>query len=116
MMSTSPLRNAASLAAGSSSSTNFTSRPYFCLYCDAGPGSSPSLNTMPGEWPAQVLMATTSGRVKRPDWPSATVDTPVDPALRFGSGGAFFSASKSLDDTPGAVDVDDPCLPVAHSR
>ena len=31
MMSTSPLRKAASLAAGSSSSTNFTSSPYFCL-------------------------------------------------------------------------------------
>ena len=31
MMSTSPLRNAASLAAGSSSRTNFTSRPNFFL-------------------------------------------------------------------------------------
>ena len=40
---------------------------------------------MPGVWPAQVLMPTTSGReLAGADCPSATFETPVDPALRFG--------------------------------
>ncbi len=48
MMSMSPLLNAASFAAGSSSSTNFTSSPYFVLYCEPPFGSRPLLKTMPG--------------------------------------------------------------------
>src|SRR5580765_2949585 len=116
MMSTSPLRKAASLAAGSSSRTNFTSSPYFCLYCDAALGSSPPLHTMPGACPAHVLMATTSGRESRPDCPSATDDTPVEPALRLGSGGAFFRASKSVEVTAALGDAAPSCLPTDHSR
>src|SRR5207302_4845411 len=66
MMSTSPLRNAASFAAGSSISTNLTSMLNRLRYCEPGPASNPSLKTMPGAWPAQVLMATTSVRFNLP--------------------------------------------------
>ena len=63
----------------------------------------PPLETMPGAWPAQVLIATTSGRDSLPDCRRApTLETPVDAALpRSGSGGAFFSASKSSALTAG---------------
>jgi len=46
-----PLRNAASLAAGSSSSTNLTSVLNFFLYIEPAFGSIPLLKTMPGELP-----------------------------------------------------------------
>ena len=117
MMSTSPLRNAASFAAGSSMSTNFTSRPYFLRYCDELLGSRPLLKTTPGACPAQVLMATTSGRSSFPPPVRLTGETPFEPASRDGSGGAFLSAAKSVEVTllPPAVVV--PLLPaVAHLR
>src|SRR4029077_1261087 len=96
MTSTSPLRKAASLVAGSSKSTNFTSSPYLVLNCEPGLGSMPLLKTMPGEWPAQVLMATTSGRSSLP--PASAVlagVTPSEPLPRSGSAGALPRASKS---------------------
>src|SRR6266498_3507508 len=54
---------------------------------------------MPGAWPAHVLMATTSGRSSFPDAPRETGDTPLDPASRDGSAGAFFSASNAVSST-----------------
>jgi hypothetical protein len=54
---------------------------------------------MPGAWPAQVLMPTTSGRLSVALEPNAAVVTPVEPTSRPGSPGAFFRASKSSDDT-----------------
>ena len=53
---------------------------------------------MPGEWPAHVLMATTSGRFSFPP-ATLTLFTPLTVASRDGSAGAFFSASKSFDET-----------------
>ena len=108
--STSPFRNAASLAAGSSSSTNFTSNPYRLRKFDAAFASRPALNTTPGAWPAHVLMATTSGRVSLPPPESATPVTPAAPVLRAGSAGALPSASKSL--RPTSCDT---CVPAGLS-
>ena len=60
----------------------------------------PFAATMPGAWPAQVLIATTSGRLSLPEPASAAPDTPAAPLPRSGSGGAFLSALKSSDETP----------------
>ena len=72
---------------------------------------------MPGAWPAQVLIATTSVRLSFPPEARETAETPLEPASREGSGGAFLSALKSLDVT--LSDDDDalePDAPVAHLR
>src|SRR5260221_1582863 len=55
----------------------------------------PLLKTMPGECPAQVLIATTSRRLNRPEPEIAPALTPVEPLPCSGSGGAVFRFSKS---------------------
>ena len=60
----------------------------------------PALKTTPGAWPAQVLMATTSGRPSFPEPVSAAPVTPSEPFPRSASAGAPLSASKSAESTP----------------
>src|SRR6185369_7039884 len=57
--------------------------------------SMPPAETIPGAWPAHVLMATTSGLPSLPDDESAAGATPEAPLPFSGSGGAFLRASKS---------------------
>src|SRR5450755_4707709 len=78
-------------------------------------GSRPLLNTIPGECPAQVFIPTTSGRFSLPLLASVEPETPVEPVLRDGSGGAFFSASKSPAETAGCTWLAD-CSAPAHLR
>src|SRR3954466_14491865 len=76
----------------------------------------PLLKTMPGEWPAQVLMATTAGGAGLP-LPTAALaaETPSEPLPRSGSGGAFFSESKSPWLTASPLAFGLPFEPVAQS-
>src|SRR6476646_8123458 len=76
----------------------------------------PLLKTTPGEWPAQVLMATTSGRSSLP-LPTAALAgvTPSEPLPRSGSGGAPFRASKSPLFTASPLALELPFCPVAQS-
>ena len=55
----------------------------------------PPLKTIPGAWPAQVLIATTSGRLSLPPPCRLAAVTPVAPLPRSGSAGAPLSAPKS---------------------
>ena len=71
---------------------------------------------MPGAWPAHVLIATTSGRPSLPLPVSAACVTPSAPDPRFGSGGAFFNASKSDDDTDVSAGAVASVFPTAHCR
>src|SRR6185436_18803965 len=75
----------------------------------------PLLNTMPGAWPAQVLIATTSGRSSLPLPPrSLAGETPSDPLPRSGSGGAFPRPSKSFLSTVCELAAPEPPLSVAQ--